>query len=505
MALRLRIPRLTARRDAKLETRIPYMEEWVERLPYADTLQVVRQLFEHLRQLNRAPLKASLRLDLLESLTPAVHYLLEAQTRRAELSSTASFERNRTDTDGARQVAQQLAYGYKRVLVESAGGGFFTRKKTKRLAAQRACQYSSLVLAHAYHEYLPTVEHVWREIGEIFEHASDNGYAREPSEGLVENDLFSDSVERTYLRSALLALIDPLKLGVDELWTVHRWLGTAAQSAGLKRLTSDDIDPGLVVVQGGVDSPPERAMHLQKAPSQPAWTFDPAPCAKSLEEAGKETQDPHWHGVAKRCASMLLHRRERGSERIESQGLVEVASGLKAVAFFIGGDVEGEHSSRGTPAVTPPYKLQSWEVVNRGVVGYNLRRPAGLDSVLMVGDILGIRSSAGSSWAVGVVRWLSIQDPDAYRIGVEVLGQRSSAIDVLRERTDTSCSASTHVAALLLPGHDGAASLTLIAPADTTDDGEIANASSADGPLRLRITRTIETIGSAAIYSCEAV
>ena len=65
----------------------------------------------------------------------------------------------------------------------------------------------------------------------------------------------------------------------------------------------------------------------------------------------------------------------------------------------------------------------------------------------MVGDILGIRSSAGSSQAVGVVRWLSIQDPDAYRIGVEVLGQRSSAIIVLRERTDTSRSASTHVAA----------------------------------------------------------
>ena len=342
-------PGLQARRDAKLETRIPYMEEWAENF-YADTLQVVRQLFEHLRQLNRAPLKASLRLDRRDSYAGGPLFAGSLVRRASSIDRFFRAEPNRHRW--RRQVAQQLAYGYKRVLVESAGGGFFTRVKTNARHVQRACQYSSFVFAHAYHEYLPTVEHVWREIGEIFEHASDNGYAREPSEALVENDLVSDSVERTYLRSALLALIDPSQLGVDELWTVHRWLGTAAQSAGLKRLTSDDIDPGLVVVRG-VDSPPERAMHLQKAPSQPAWTFDPAPCAKSLEEAGKETQDPYWHGVAKRMPSMLLHRRERGSERIESQGLVEVASGLKAVAFFIGGDVEGEHSSRGTPAVTP--------------------------------------------------------------------------------------------------------------------------------------------------------
>ncbi|MBT6272641.1 MAG: hypothetical protein HOI95_00725, partial [Chromatiales bacterium] len=252
MKLRLRLPRQEATVPKGLEIRPVYLEEWIEGLPYAQTLNVIEQLYERLRQLNRAPLKPSLRADLLEKFLPAMAFLREAQVRQASTHSLATFDRARVDTDGARQVANQLAFGYKLVLAQSLsrhtflGGG-----KYVRLGAQRACQWLSLVLVHAYHEYLPTVPHVWAELGELYRYTRSEDLDRRPSQGLQPGDPFSDSVERAFKRITLLSLVDPLRLGHGDVWAVHDWL----------REPADQME--LVAVSG-------------ELPSESSWIIDTA-------------------------------------------------------------------------------------------------------------------------------------------------------------------------------------------------------------------------------------
>ena len=130
MALKVLIPTVSETPDPSVETRGVYVEEWIEGLPYADFGVVVRNVLEAVTKLNRSPVKAATRLSLMELYAQPYQYLMELQEKHSGSRTVAAFERHRADTEAARRVATEMAYGYKLVLAHSLDPHSDQRKKT---------------------------------------------------------------------------------------------------------------------------------------------------------------------------------------------------------------------------------------------------------------------------------------------------------------------------------------------------------------------------------------
>lgn len=532
MTLRLRIPRQIETCDPQLEIRKPYVEEWIEGLPYINTLLVIRHLFDKLRDFNRSPLRPSQRIDLLEAFLPPVLFLQHNQARLAESSTVASFERNRTDTDGTRQLMNQLAYGYKLALVHSdTDSGLFGQKRLNRLATQRTAQCLGLVLTNAYHEYLPRVPHVWLELGQVYQHALKTGVANVVAPNTSGARGFGDSVANAVIRTALLTLVDPFKLGVDELWPVHGWLGEAATKARLISAMDAPVQGDGVFIPADADSGPIRPATTDETVSVSGWYLDPHPAAAELIAMTDTMANAVHARLAKRCADLIVHRRERDSQRIASNGLVDVATSLSSLLHFVSLDAEPTlPTASAAPASVSPaadeivdihdveeergptltlaakYRHHPWEILNRSTGGVSMRRPEGQRPTVLVGDVLGVRYAPQSPWNVGLVRWLSITHSDDYRIGVELLSNEAQPVVVSGAVASVEDGRQQPLGhGLLLPGRTGPGSVCLVMSSREVPRAEIVFVSGGRTRLRLRLRHTIEAVGTVTLLAGEAV
>lgn len=527
MALRLRIPAQSEQLDPSLEVRKPYVEEWIEALPYINTLHVIRVLFDKLRDLNHAPLRPAHRLDLLEVFLPAVA-MLEASQRHVAGGDTSSFERNRANTDGMRQLCSQLAYGYKLVLVRNGEGrNLFGGKRVQRLAAQRAMQTLALNLANAYHEYLPRLPHVWREMGEIHAHSVEHGFATAAAPAVRGSTCFSNSVTGVMVRITLLTLVDPLKLGPGELWHAYDWFGDVCATTTFVDAVQAPADGDGVIFDPLSDRPPGRLSASDDTVTGPAWYLDPAPAADALRALAADLDDPLRRALALRCADLMLHRRQRRAERVATDGVVEVARGMPALMHFSptidtaekaprqsdrpAGDgavsdittpfEPNDTATRMTPLIAPRYTTTSWQVVNRSAGGISLKRPDGVRDTILVGDLVGTRKTPNSEFAVGLTRWLSIAQPDDYRIGVELLASELHAVRIRPVDGDEQAD----IQAIMLPGRSGPGSMCLLTPVGHLTTGQVVVAVDSRARLRLRIGARLEAAGKLDLLACEAV
>ena len=90
MAVKLRLPTIASEADPAIETRPVYVEEWVEALPYANPVVLLRNLHEALTKLNRTPVKPQTRLTLMELYRRPYEYLLDLLERQGPIHSIAT-------------------------------------------------------------------------------------------------------------------------------------------------------------------------------------------------------------------------------------------------------------------------------------------------------------------------------------------------------------------------------------------------------------------------------
>ena len=83
MAVKVIIPTVSDNVDPSVELRGVYVEEWIEGLPYADPVVVVRNVLDAVSKLNRSPAKPANRLALMELYAQPYQFLMELQEKNA--------------------------------------------------------------------------------------------------------------------------------------------------------------------------------------------------------------------------------------------------------------------------------------------------------------------------------------------------------------------------------------------------------------------------------------
>src|SRR6187431_1983844 len=175
-----------------LEVRPKQVEAWIDSLPLAQSMDSTRKMCVHLAQLNRAKVDTDTRLAILDAYrAPAATALeeLDAVYSKATLPLTPKA---REALMLARDLASELAMGYKITLVEKGGGllGAFSSKKGLSTQILRALEYKFALLRASYKSYTPVPQGVWRDMHQLYLHAEQEKIEREVVDAETKSTVF---------------------------------------------------------------------------------------------------------------------------------------------------------------------------------------------------------------------------------------------------------------------------------------------------------------------------
>ena len=517
MALKVLIPTVSETPDPSVETRGVYVEEWIEGLPYADFGVVVRNVLEAVTKLNRSPVKPATRLSLMELYAQPYQYLMELQEKHSGSRTVAAFEKHRADTEAARRVATEMAYGYKLVLAHSLGKKTLVGKsKDIPIALQRALLFVSFSLMHSYDEYMPAPRLLWSELWELFHYATASQLETQPTTAKNLRGEFQTTVAHAYKRILLTSVIDPYHLAEGEIWKVFSLLGDWTDAAELTEMTEVEKPTGYFVLDPNSDQRPiSYAEAMERDIGEGCRLLNTNPVIQLLQQSLKGAGGPHpgkkssgQNGPLARSStktplapdfhwwaseSDLRHQHAPSFHRRGQRRDICSRTSRQIVPDNEDGGIEIGDTPTGKPGylrVRPTVRsIGSWWTGVRGGLVYCVRpglmSPSGWasSSVCMFAD-----QAMEDTWSVGVVRWLNIAEVGEYHAGVQILSGQAQAVSVNAEH-----STSSGRAALALPKVGADKGSTLLTPKGFYTKGSTLVVGTPANTFKIRAGALVET------------
>lgn len=237
---------------------------WVEELPATNAKLTVQELHKVVNDLNRSPMPANIRLDILEQLRPVQHTAI-ATLRKRFLKQPVVLP------DGARQMADMTYKLLRQTITAYTTAAIEGIKQKATLldvnpaklvchALHRAITASGVKLLHTFQLYQPVELQAWLEINQLYSLAE-----RQKLQNIdIEDNIYGDgTIAHTYMRALLLTCSKPNQLRQADMDAVFRGL---RDWAPLCELTIARQNDGLFLVDLASDHPPiYSALHHGKA------------------------------------------------------------------------------------------------------------------------------------------------------------------------------------------------------------------------------------------------
>lgn len=419
-------------------------------MPYANPSVLSNTLLEAVSKLNRNPVKAGTRLALMELNARPYQYLLDMQRKHSSSRTAAAFEKHQADSDAARQVATEIAYGYKIVIAHSVGKkSRFGKNKDIVKAVQRAMLFLSYSLLHSYDEYLPTPANIWNEMWELYEYARHNKFNADPAAAGELGPESRNSVGSLYKQIALTSLVDPYHLREGDVWKVYSQVSGWADQAKLDPMRSVEKPAGYFVIDRRSDQRPVGYANFTTLPRGKCLLLDATKVITDMHAAQKCCEEgvENRQLLARILRSLGLPPKRHGPR--ESSGrLVNLTSGLTTAHHFLSspggtttspqpatlggalevfnddgieiGDTGGQLTLGG-----PTYVAERWRVLDKAPSGLGVLKHDRPKIAVGVGELIRRTfdpdESLGLDWSIGVVRWLNVTNVGQYHAGTQLL------------------------------------------------------------------------------------
>lgn len=452
---------------------------WLAALPKANLGQTARAVYRAVNELNRVKLLPSLRLQLLETIRPAVH-LTSAGLRRHYINQPIVL------SEQARQVArlthelhEQLAIGYTLCATETIAlgkqSGFAQLPPAIATAAQRGIAEHSLNLLRDYQLYRDPHPGCWSAIHQLALLAREWHLEATP---IADAQCGDHTLQANYLRALLLGSAKSSQLRQDDLNKIFQH--APAWSALVK---FSDRNALLVFDPHSDDAP----IYRQFAAASDNWLgLDTTQLALHLAQQRERAEAASAFGEQHLSADLLAHLAHtwgsvstRAFLRVDVQEQINIALGLTATHHFLAGEgdfqtllnsvpqatltlqddnpflrahtmartvkkdvwdtayapgarlteisidsidyhIRQEQEKTATAKEREKYRSHSVERVNISPGGFCVSWPPTDPAQLRTGEIIGINEQRNPQWSIGVVRWLrsTTQGP---QLGIELL------------------------------------------------------------------------------------
>lgn len=472
MTIRLSVP--APEQNLTVETSPKQVAEWLTALPLTNLNEASRSILDALSALNRTKVAEDTRYKLLELYRATISDLMPALEEQFSGQSLPLPDKCRTIASQARQLQTELAYGYKIILLDHSNRRLsFGSNKQLPLAVERAIACLGRMLVVCYQTYAPTPAGVWAEMHTLFMHAVEQGIQDEPLSDMGQQS----SINLAYKQSLLLALLDPYRLMQGEVNRVLDYLASFGGHAHLQPLAQTSSPSGYFLVRLDSDKPPRALAHdstvtdartdillntielarllhqqihgLESGVDAKALVLPPAPRDFSYPSLLKRMLK-HWGVAPKRLFN-----------RIQNDAKMDICAGIRAIHHFLGNrDSEAPGKSPET-AITlelsdspldktshQTYVSRNWLIINESAGGLALEKDPKTDARIRVGEIIGLRPDGSQAWNIGVVRWLSSEDPSHLQLGAQMLAPTATPVMI---RPVIASAATAFQAALLLP------------------------------------------------------
>ena len=449
------VPMPTAERSAPpkdLEVRPKQVRAWIESLPLAQVTETARKVAAHAAALNRCKLDNDDRIQVLESYRAATTVLFDELDAVYSKATVPLGARAREALTLARELAGQVAVGY-RIAIAERGGKLlaFGTKKQLPLLMLRAMEHYAALLRAAYKSYTPVPAGLWREIHQLYLDAEREKVAAE----IVDPDT-KEAVVNVYVEALLLALTDPYRLSPGEADKVCAQIRSARAPVTLGQVRPGTRSGAHFLVPCDTDKPPKPALSANDDTGGPNWRLlDCNPIVDKVRmrlnaiETGnvsatmRSAASPELVALLRKLVTLWGDPPKRASRRNPTDGTVAICVGLKAVSQFVAlepKDPAGEQAVLRKGITVPLQRPEfgdlgeapvfEYDIVNQSEGGLKVRRTGATPQALAVGEVVGIKQAHRPRWTIAVVRWITVFEEGGMEFGVQFLAPNARLVQV---------------------------------------------------------------------------
>lgn len=440
----------------------------IANLPLTDVNRAHGRLLALLEAMNQRPPAPAMLLQALEMARAPLAGLQE------EISAHYAFKPlppNEAEDSALRRVVaawRAMARGYSRVA--QMGGGDPAIESQLAMICQRCIHYAGQMLIEHYRAHRSLPPFLWIDLHGYYDTAEEFGLANTPVIDALAIGQRSTTCAQTYASILLVDLADPYSRTPRDLARVVQWGQRFAHKVAIVRPHDDEGSRGY-----GLDLMRDQGLLPvdSLAATETARLFDTSelgPKLRRVAAALKEGATPASLGLGADCppdqaARLLvpLYRswsqaaRVRRFERERASGTLDVAIGLDSVHFHITGKefLQPEHVRSFTRAEmdalwtfrsqvdpTQPlsvrsaklgYSPEQWQLLDRSVNGFRVRRPAGVAAPgvrIDQGQLLGLKAENLDHFILARVSWLTLESNGDIQLGLQVIPGAAEGIAV---------------------------------------------------------------------------
>ena len=483
MPLSLSVPAISARSTAEVELQPLKVKQWLEELPLLNVAETSRKLFSALSVHNRIEFDAKLRAELLEFFRVPITQITRELSKQYIGLPLPLSDKHKSIAEQHRQLQMEMAYGYKRVVQNSADKPDANPRDLAR-AIQRAIRYLTGVLVASYETYSSYPQGAWKEIHALYAYSEKKQLSHTEIDDPLNQAVAKSSVTRVYLQALLLDFSDPYHMPPRMIDKILHYLDRWATLAQLTDVTStynptcqflvdrDSDRAGIAYVANTELMKSEnyhllntvalaRQIHMQLTA---ILSGKPPPPEGLHENFFKE----HAEDLLKRLINAWGVNPQRSFRRVEpTRHQVQLAAGLDVINYWMNGGKTfvvsstlvgpmpqrtsiGADIHKPTQAPLAGKEFSTWDVQDVGAGGISLSSSGQTGIHIQVGELIITRTPGdGNPWSVGVIRWAKSDGSSSIEIGVQYLAP--SAEPVVIKTINEHKKESDFLPALLLP------------------------------------------------------
>ncbi len=438
----------------EIETRPLYVEEWLDSLPYIDFKKTSVLLHDALVATNKANIKSSTRIELIELYNRPYQYYVESQIKAGAQHTLQTIDAMQTQVSQMKQIAVALSFSCKLAFDTALSKKTLWKKTRPPVEAMlMSMNYLSHALVFSFLEYSPVPKNVWQQLNFIYDFAeSIECHKKVYAIPGANNKHINTTIDHTYKRIIMASLVDPHHLPFGAIWEIYEQLNSWAEYTQIHPLQAVSNTTGYFVFDLKSDSKPIPLAKFNHEDANDHYRLlDSTPLENLIQkqidllQMGQQIDksivlSPFY---AKSLLSHMLKAwglpPKRYFPRNAKSGQLNIVSGIGAIYYFLNdGNAfrniaatanDDEIDISETQAETPSqinYIPESWRIVDEGTGGYAIIKDDKLKKAIRVGDLTGVNVH-DSSWSIAVVRWLMVSR-GIHKVGLEIISETAKPI-----------------------------------------------------------------------------
>ncbi|HKQ30563.1 MAG TPA: hypothetical protein VJS66_04685 [Burkholderiales bacterium] len=467
--LNLNVPPISKRVLSDVELRPARVEKIISELPMLNIVETSRRLASMIHTNNRIEIADPSRLELLELYRKPVSDL-STELQKLYLGQPVPLtERQNAAAEQDRQFQTEMAFGYKRLVLNGASSSSANNLSPTEMALllQRAIRHLAEAIAISYEIYSPYPFGAWQEIHTLYRAAEGLKVTETQIADPLNKTMPTSSVAHVYKQALLLDLADPYHLPARLTKKVQHYLDRWANLA-LLLSASPTFDPtcqflidsnadhaGVANTHETTIDPPERYrllntvelarlvhMHLT------TLTNGERPNPDGFEDT---FFSDNMADLLRRLINVWgLHPKRSFRRNRSNQQKMDVAVGINAISYWLNGAARFVVSSTFVGPTQPPraqnvtdahkeihpeLKFASWDVLDESAGGFSLALEGQTGVRVRVGDLLAVRNAGFAVWSLAAVRWVRSPNSSEIEIGAQRIAPSADAV-VIKLLTD---------------------------------------------------------------------